>query len=390
MRILYCTLAIPLDRAHGGATHAAEVTNGLAALGHELRVIGLGTDMTAAAHRFAARLTLAPAPPLLAWQLAPCVRAIARRWRPDVIMERFYTFAGAGMLVAHQRDIPALLEVNAPVVDPPGSRKATIDRFTGGMMRRWAERQCTWAGRIVTPLATTVPDAVREKVVPLEWGANVEQLDPDHAAVDQRAREALRARLGIPAGAPVISFVGSFRAWHGVADAVAAFRHIREKMPEAYLLLVGDGPERPGLQASAIAGPDTDHIIFTGAIPYAGVPAYYALSDLAVAPFAPRMHRALTCFGFYWSPLKVFEAMAMRVPIVTTDIPRLAQIVDGAGVVVPENAPEDMAREVVRLLRDPDLRARMGATGRQRVVESYSWEAHCHRLDAVLRGMVAQ
>lgn len=407
MRILYCTLAIPLDRAHGGATHAAEVTNGLAALGHDLWVIGHGERREGGKAEWrngemggnpaaspplrlsASHVTLAPVPPLLGWQLAPRVREIAQRWRPDIIMERYYTFAGAGMLVAHQRGIPALLEVNAPVIDPPGTRKDTVDRLTGRIMRRWAERQCLWADRIVTPLATTVPERVRARIVPLEWGANVAQFDPDLTTITSATR-GMRARLGIPENAPTIGFVGSFRAWHGVADAVAAFRHVRREIPEAYLLLVGDGPERPALQASVEMGPDAGQIIFTGTIPYAEVPAYDALCDIAVAPFAPRAHPALAHFGFFWSPLKVFEAMAMRIPVVTTDIPRLAQIVDGAGLVAPEGNHRAMAAAIVRLLRDPDLRTRMGAEGRRRVIEHYSWEAHCRSLDSVLRGMVTR
>jgi starch synthase len=405
MRILYCALAIPLDRAHGGATHAAEVTNGLAALGHDLWIVGGagrggevggrkgGTDRHAPpsppSHLSASHVTLTPAPPLLAWQMAPRVRRIARDWQPDVIMERYYTFAGAGMLVAHQRGIPALLEVNAPVVDPPGTRKDKIDRLSGGLMRRWAERQCTWADRIVTPLATTVPETVRGRVVPLEWGANVRQFDPDSPGVEESAT-AIRDRFGIPTNAPVIGFVGSFRAWHGVADAVAAFRHVRMQIPGAYLLLVGDGPERAVLEAAVATSADAAHVIFTGAVPYAEVPAYYGLCDVAVAPFAPRTHPALTHFGFFWSPLKVFEAMAMRIPVVTTDIPQLALIVGGAGVVVPEGDHAAMTAAIVRLLRDPDLRTQMGTTGRERVIEHYSWEAHCRSLDDILRGMVAR
>lgn len=388
MKILYCALAIPLDTAHGGATHAAEVTNGLAALGHDLWVIGQGSDSAQAAARYDARVTLAPVPPYLAWQLTPRVRAIARVWQPDVIMERFYTFAGGGVLVARQRGLPSLLEVNAPVTDAPGTAKDRLDRATGSLMRRWATQQCRWARRIVTPLATTVPPAVRDRVTPLEWGANTDAFNPD--AVDATATAALRRRLGIPRVAPVVGFIGSFRAWHGVTDAVAAFRLLRATMPEAYLLLVGDGPERAALAAAVTGSVDGSHIIFAGAVPHAAVPAYYTLCDVALAPFAPRAHRALEYFGFYWSPLKLFEAMAMRVPVVTTDIPRLNTIVAGAGVTVTEGDHAAMAAAIAGLLQDPARRARLGAVGRRNVIERYSWAAHCRSLDALLRGMLAR
>jgi glycosyltransferase involved in cell wall biosynthesis len=82
--------------------------------------------------------------------------------------------------------------------------------------------------------------------------------------------------------------------------------------------------------------------------------------------------------------------MAMCIPVVTTDIPRLASIVDGAGITVPEGDHAALAAAIVRLLRDPVLRARMGVTGRQRVIEQYSWEAHCRSLDRTLRDLCAR
>ncbi len=388
MKILYCALAIPLDTAHGGATHTAEVTNGLAALGHDLWIVGQGRDMAAAAARYHARVTLTPVPPSLAWQLTPRVRAIAQRWQPDVVMERFYTFAGGGMLAAHQRGVPSILEVNAPVTDPPGTVKDRLDRATGGLMRRWATQQCRWARRIVTPLATTVPPEVRRRVAPLEWGANTDAFDPD--TIDMARIAALRQRLGIPHAAPVIGFIGSFRAWHGVADAIAAFRLLRATMPETHLLLVGDGPERAALEDAVRGSNDAAHVIFAGAVPHADVPSYYALCQVALAPFTLRAHPALQHFGFYWSPLKVFEAMAMRVPVVTTNIPRLKAIVEDAGVTVPEGDRAAMAATLAWLLRDPASRARMGQEGRRRVIARYSWAAHCQSLDAILREMITQ
>jgi starch synthase len=387
MKILYCALAIDITRSHGGATHVAEVANGLSALGHDLRVIGAGTPGTRTS-TINAQVTLVRTPPTLAWLMTPQVRRNVAAWRPDVVMERFYTFAGDGILAAHARSIPSLLEVNAPVIDPPGSRKERLDRLTGRMMRRWATQQCRWAGRIVTPLATTVPEEVRDKVMPLPWGANLSLFDPDRWHRDSPALAALRARYGIPDEAPVIGFVGSFRPWHGAGDAIRAFRIVRQSLPGARLLLVGEGPERGDLESEATTEADQG-VIFTGAVPYVDVPAHIALCDVMVAPFAPSEHAPLRHFGFYWSPLKVFEAMAMAAPIVTTAIPPLTEIIEGAGTGVPEKDSAAMGHAIIEILTNPALRASMGNTGRARVVERYSWQAHCRALDHVLTAMVA-
>jgi glycosyltransferase involved in cell wall biosynthesis len=387
MKILYCALAIDIARSHGGATHVAEVANGLSALGHEVWVIGAGSS-DADNNQIDGRVTRVRTPPALAWMMTPRVRRVVDTWRPDVVMERFYTFAGDGILATYARGIPSLLEVNAPVVDPPGSRKDRIDRLTGRMMRRWATQQCRWAGRIVTPLATTVPEEVRAKVASLPWGANVSRFDPRRLSPTSPALATLRARYGISDGAPVIGFVGSFRPWHGARDAIQAFRIVRQSLPEARLLLVGDGPERSELEAEVATGADRG-VIFTGAVPYAEVPAHISLCDVMVAPFAPSEHAPLQHFGFYWSPLKVFEAMAMAVPIVTTAIAPLTEIVEGAGICVPEKDSAALARAIVAIIADPARRAAMGEVGRARVVERYSWQAHCRALDLILTDLVA-
>ena len=387
MKVLYCALAIDLGGTHGGATHATEVTNGLADLGHDVWLIGGGHTLLRDDARICGRVTRVPTPPKLAWMNTPHVRAIVNRWRPDIVMERFYTFAGSGMIAARPHHIPTILEVNAPVFDPPDAAKDRIDRRTGGMMRRWATQQCRWADRIVTPIPTTVPAEVRDKVVALPWGANVRLFDPArYLRTGPEARD-LRQRYGIPADAPVVAFVGSFRAWHGAAEAIHAFRIVRERIPDAYLLLVGDGPERAKLEAS-VRAQSAPHIVFTGATPYRDVPLHLAIADIAVAPFVPSLHPPLQHFGFYWSPLKIFEAMAMALPVVTTAIPPLTEIVRGAGVAVPEGDRPTLANAITALLRDPHRRIAMGIAGRARVVSEWSWETHCRHLDRIMAELV--
>lgn len=388
MKILYCALAIDIAGTHGGATHVVEVANGLTALGHDVWVIGGRSAAGRLPGALSARVTTIAMPPSLAWLATPQVRRIVRRWQPDAIIERFYTFAGGGIVAAHSRKIPALLEVNAPMIDPPGTRKDRVDRLMGHAMRRWALRQCRWADRIVTPLATTVPAEARAKVVPLQWGANSTLFDPARYPRSSDVVAGLRQRYGIERDAPVVEFVGSFRPWHGAADAVRAFGSVREAIPDARLVLVGDGPEREALEAEMSAN-GIPGVTFTGAIPYADVPAHLALCDVAVAPFAPSLHAPLRHFGFYWSPLKVFEAMAMAVPVVTTAIPPLTEIVDSAGICVPERDVAALGRAIIDLLNSASERSRSGAVGRARVLERWSWQAHCQSLDRILTAMVA-
>ena len=73
-------------------------------------------------------------------------------FKPDVIIERYYNFGGEGILAAREIGALAVLEVNAPVVDYPGSLKGIVDRaLLVEPMRRWREWQCRHADLIVTP-----------------------------------------------------------------------------------------------------------------------------------------------------------------------------------------------------------------------------------------------
>jgi glycosyltransferase involved in cell wall biosynthesis len=121
------------------------------------------------------------------------------------------------------------------------------------------------------------------------------------------------------------------------------------------------------------------------------MPALVASADVCVAPYDTARQRQLT-LGFYWSPLKVFEAMAAGVPSVT--IPRfpLTEIVrEGQeGWHFREADPQDLARVLTRLADDPGLRQRMGTSARERVVARYSWAAHCEQLERVLLRIVGR
>ncbi len=394
MRILYVAQAIALPGLSGGAIHVQEVAGGLACRGHQVHVLarrGPGVAPSWATWDPGVSGTLLPWPDKLALLGYPAVRAAARRFRPDVIMERYYNFAGAGVWLAHRRGLPALLEVNAPMVDPPGSRKETLDRLLGRPLRRWAVQQGRWSRRIVTPLATTVPPGVpRSRIEAVNWGANVDRFHPGLREEQVAQLAALRAEYGIPAGATVAAFVGSFRAWHGVAQFVRAALALLPQQPNLYFLAVGGGPELAAVRALAAGlGADARRLIFTGPQPHECVPLMLAAADFGVAPFVPAAYAPLRAFGFYWSPLKIFEYMAMGLPVVTPAIAPLDTIVrDGQeGLLYPAGDDAALTAAIRRLAGDAALRAVLGKAARARVVAHYSWAAHCAQLETILEEM---
>jgi starch synthase len=390
VRVLYVASAVEAGGTSGGSTHVSEVACGLAALGHKVLVMArpaapgqwgaLECGVPVRASRWRKELALLA---------LPHVARAFHSFKPDVVMERFYNFAGAGVLLAHRRGIPSLLEVNAPMIDPPGSLKSKVDRALLGSMRRWAVRQAKWSAAIVTPLATTVPPEVaRRKIAELPWGANVERFDP--AIKGERAGRVgeIAAGLGLERGVPVVAFLGSFRAWHGVGDFAEAARRILAGGHEVAFLAIGGGPELEPLREKVAGwGLPPGRLVFAGPQPHERVPELLALADVGVAPFDLAAHPPLTTFGFYWSPLKVFEYMAMGLPVVTVDVAPLNEIArhEREGLLYRAGDMEGLVGAIERLASDGDLRYKMGAAGRVRVTEKYSWQAHCVALDRLLR-----
>ncbi|HYP39523.1 MAG TPA: glycosyltransferase family 4 protein [Chloroflexia bacterium] len=390
MRVLYVASAVEAGDTSGGSTHVSEVACGLAALGHKVLVVArpaspepvskLECGVPVRASQWRKELALLG--------LLQVARAF-RSFKPDVVMERFYNFAGAGVLLAHRRGIPSLLEVNAPMIDPPGSLKSKVDRLLLGSMRRWAVRQAKWSAAIVTPLATTVPPEVgRRKIVELPWGANVERFDPTINSERAGRLEELAAGLGLERGVPVVAFLGSFRAWHGVGHFAEAARRVLASRREVAFLAIGGGPElEPLRERVAELDLPPGRFVFAGPQPHERVPELLALADVGVAPFDLAAHPPLTTFGFYWSPLKVFEYMSMGLPVVTIDVTPLNEIArhEREGLLYRPGDMSGLVGAIERLASDGELRRKLGTAGRSRVIEKYSWQAHCVALDSLLR-----
>jgi glycosyltransferase involved in cell wall biosynthesis len=372
LKILYAAIDQQVPGTTGGSVHVEAVAEGLAALGHDVHVLvspGRGPFPEGAVRWHAMT------PPLgaqeLRWTRASAVRRIAAALKPDAVIERYYNFGGEGISAGAATGAVTVLEVNAPVIDHPGSWKRVLDRaLLVQPMRRLRERICAQADLIVTPSAAILPpETPSSKLVVLEWGADTDRFQPGV----EGALPFLR-----PSGIVAV-FAGAFRNWHGAIHLARAIRHLHARgVREVAGLFIGEGPELPRVRQEASG---LRNVVMTGAVPHRLMPACLAAADIGVAPFDIGAHRPLS-LGFYWSPLKIFEYMAAGLPVVVPAVDRIPALVghEREGILYDPSNTAALADALERLAGDAALRARLGRAARERAAREYSWKAHCEAL----------
>lgn len=195
---------------------------------------------------------------------------------------------------------------------------------------------------------------------------------------------AVRAELGIAPDAPVVGIVGHIQGWKGQDLVVQAMARLRDRHPELRCLIVGGVHRQGGAYAERMRQRIADErletqVILTGA--RRDVAACLDAMDVAIhASTNPEP------FGRV-----LIEAMALSRPLVA---PReggpLEIVVDGeTGILVPPRDPEALAGAIDRLVREPELRRRMGAAGRARVEAVFDIRHHVRAMEAIFDEMLA-
>ncbi len=188
------------------------------------------------------------------------------------------------------------------------------------------------------------------------------------AAPDPGVLAGLRLALGL-AEKRLLAYAGTLALQnHPVDLLLAAFEQIAADMPDTVLLLIGSGEDLALLREQACAAGLAGRVYFCGQVPHRAVPALLALAEISVDP----VHDDAAARAR--SPLKVFESMALGVPVITGDVGDRAAILDGvAGLVV---APGDAAALAagIRLLLGDEERRRAATAAARRQAEKYRWE----------------
>jgi glycosyltransferase involved in cell wall biosynthesis len=292
----------------------------------------------------------------------------------DLIYERYSLWSYSALEFAQAQGIPGILEVNAPLIEEQAEHRGLVHREQA---ERVAERVFRAASGIVA-VSAEVKGYLRRwdiaaKVQVIPNGVNHQRFAASVAPAMPKQPESF-----------TVGFVGSLKPWHGLSHLVNAFAQLHQRVPQARLLIVGDGPQRDSLQAD-LAHRDLLNVThLTGAVSPIDIPALLMSMDVAVAPYPANLN-------FYFSPLKVVEYMAAGLPVVVSDVGQLANLVSHGetGWLCPPGDEGALADALEQLWHSPDLRERLGQAGRRYILTHRTWERVAERILAIAFGQAS-
>lgn len=365
MRIAYVTVdpGIPVFGTKGASVHIQEVVRELLRRGHDVTVhtTRAGSDIPddlAGLEVIETRIDADDPGARERAQQEVSARIAARiiAGGADLVYERYSLFSTALAEVAEATGAAGILEVNAPLIEEQRTHRVLVDEEAAA---KALARQVAAATATVA-VSDPVRDWVRERtgsesVHTVPNGVSITRIVPRPEDV----------------GDPVVTFVGTLKPWHGVADLLAAAALAKRPWK---LRIIGDGPERAALEEQAAGlGIEVD---FRGAVAPADMPGQLAGSAIGVAPYPDLGGEQQQ----YFSPLKVYEYLAAGLPVVASAVGQLPQILGELGTLVPPSDPAALATAIDTLAADPVLRGKLGWRGRMQAEEKHSWAGAVDRI----------
>jgi len=300
------------------------------------------------------------------WRSPPAIAAGC-----DFIYERYSLWHAGGLARARQLGVPFILEVNSPLPDEARRyRSLHHARLAEGL----AELLMRQADGVVC-----VSDAVAEWVHAHRCRDTGIWVVPNGVDAELFASTPPMKTDDSP---PVIAFCGSFRPWHGLDTLLEAFKLlVRQRSSAVRLLCVGDGPLREWFDSEVARSGLSERVEVTGYVDQPEVARRLSAASVAVAPYPPLEQ-------FYFSPLKLYEFLALVLPVVAGEIGQVGEILDDGrrGWLYPPGDVEALAGRLSEVLDHPRASRRRAAAGRDWVLAHATWD---HRAAEILEHISA-
>lgn len=306
------------------------------------------------------------------------------RIRPDVIHGHLHEGAFIGYPLSRVARAPLVFDfqgsLTAEMIDHgflrPKSRWYGPTRGLEAMVNRRADAVVTSTRHAADLLVREFGCAAR-RITVVQDGVNVARFCPPAVGSARAERvAALRERLRLPVGAPVVVYLGLLAEYQGLSLLLRAAQHVLMAEPDAYFLVLGyPGQAHYGAQAAALG--IGARVLLPGRVPYEQAPDYLALGTVAVAPKVS----ATEGNG------KVLNYMAMALPVVAFDAPVNRELLGDLGIYAPLGDADALGDGLLAALRDEGGARARGQALRARAAATLSWDAAAARLNGVYQSL---
>lgn len=374
MRILVITGTFHPEPG-GPPTYLAGLLPALQARGHAVRVITYGEGPTEGYGYPVRRIPRVKFVPARLWMFGWAVLRAARR--AEVLFVQDYPLPALPAYALFRR--PLVVKVVSDFTWEYAQRHG----LTRSNVLDFQHERHAWQIRLLRAVHHRALRLARAVIVPSEhiarlvrgWGIPAHRVHVIYNAIPASElasadRAQLRAELGLPDGFLLVS-VGRITPVKGIDTALEAL----ESVPEAQLIVIGEGEQRPALEARAAELGIGERVHWTGYQPHELVLRYIRAADAFVlSSHTEGLSHVL------------LEALSVGTPVVATAVGGNTEILtdNQSGLLVPPNDPAALAAAINRLASDQALRSRLAEGGRTRSAD-FNWEATVGRTEALLQ-----
>ena len=217
----------------------------------------------------------------------------------------------------------------------------------------------------------------RVKLLPVSVDTSIFHPSNDYAE--------LRKKWGFDEKDQVIVFIGTLFDFSGLDVFIPRFAQVTKQIPRAKLLIVGDGPQRPKLEGIIADLSLQEQVTITGFQPYETMPRYINLATLCINTF---LTTDATRDIF---PGKIVQYLACGKAVIATSLPGMIAVISGEHQgVVYISSTDEMAREIISLLKSTDRRQKLELNGLNYVFQAHSYDITTHQLETSLAEVIKE
>lgn len=368
-------------KAGGSVTHTEGVINSMMSLGYNTMVISVDPlyhyELSTKVDVVKPSKLLNNLPQKLSqieynFRFIACSLNSIRKNKPFIIYQRNSTNNLSGALLSVIFRVPFVLEFNSS--SDWISRNWKRSKFNlFEKICEYFNLECAYRISVVSKelLNTLVSRGIKkDKIIINPNGVNVNKFN---SSVDSSI---IKAKF--PVGKTIIGFVGIFGKWHGVLTLVESVKYVANKEKEIHFVIIGEGNLKAEMIDILTKVNCQDFVTFVGLVPHREVPSYLNACDILISPHEDMDDGSI----FFGSPTKIFEYMCMEKGIVVTNTGQLKEIFinENNAIMVEQKNARKLADGIVKLVRDKELRKRLGRNARKTVLQNYLWEHNVKRI----------